>query len=164
MSNSNNKTVKHQLSPWQSLRTSLSLAGLPPLVDKHSDTNYLCTLILYLNDLKTSVHLLLRGAHGDKKVLFPFCGIIYDFPSKQWSGRMYFPLDLQHPKRTVILFFTAPSGSIDSTAPRRAYLLLEMLFFWRKCAWEVPQIKVVMIRKWKRRKSTYENHIKVCVY
>lgn len=96
--------------------------------------------MLYLSDLKTSEHLSLIVAHGDKKVLFPFYGIIYDFPSKQWSGRMSFPLALQHPKRTVILFFTAPSGSIDSTAPRRIYPLLEVLFFWWKCAWEVTQI------------------------
>lgn len=138
-SNSDNKTVKHLLNPWHSLR-SLSLAGLPLLVDKHSDTNDLCTFILYLSDLKTSEHLSLIVAHGDKKVLFPFYGIIYDFPRKKWSGRMSFPVALQHPKRTVTLFFTAPSGSIDTTAPRRTYPLLEILFFWWKCAWEVTKI------------------------
>lgn len=43
--------------------------------------------------------LIFRVANGDQKVLFPFHGDTYGFPSKSCSGRMHFLLALHHPKQ-----------------------------------------------------------------
>lgn len=101
-----------------------SLSGLTQLVDKHSEIKDLCTLMFYLSDLKTSVYLSLIVAHGDEKVLFPFCGDTYGFPNKSWSGRMYFLLALQHPKQR-----NSPSLLHSSIRTKRVYCIPEEFTF-----------------------------------
>lgn len=84
--------------------------------------------MFYLSDLKTSVYLSLIVAHGDEKVLFPFCGDTYGFPNKSWSGRMYFLLALQHPKQR-----NSPSLLHSSIRTKRVYCIPEEFTFSWKC-------------------------------
>lgn len=104
------------------------------------------------------VYLSFRVANGDQKVLFPFHGDTYGFPSKSWSGKMYFLLALHHPKQRNGPFFTAPSepkqclaSQKNLSSPRKVLPSVK-----KKCAWEVTQIKAVVIRQWNRSKNTFE--------